>query len=54
MKRRTTTRSPRHRNLSLERLESRVVLDGNVRAFVSGGNLHLNGDSQGNEILIEQ
>src|SRR5436190_13177939 len=54
MKRRTTTRSPRHRNLSLERLESRVVLDGNVRAFVSGGNLHLNGDSRGNEILIEQ
>jgi hypothetical protein len=40
--------------LSLERLESRVVLDGNVRAFVSGGNLHLNGDSKGNEILIEQ
>src|SRR5262245_37662066 len=38
----------------LERLESREVLAGNVHAFVSGGNLHIDGDSQANEILIEQ
>jgi VCBS repeat-containing protein len=38
----------------MERLESRMVLDGNVRAFVSGGTLHIEGDSQANEITIEQ
>jgi len=48
-------RSRRHsRSLRLERLESRVVLDGNVHAFVSGGSLHLDGDSHNNEITIEQ
>ena len=30
------------------------VLDGNVRAFMSGGSLILQGDAQANEILIEQ
>ena len=44
----------RHRTLALEPLESRVVLDGNVRAFISGGNLRIIGDSAGNEIVIEQ
>src|SRR5262245_64453517 len=43
-----------NRKLGLERLESREVLAGNVHAFVSGGNLHIDGDSQANEILIEQ
>src|SRR5438093_9588622 len=47
------TRRP-NRRLGLELLESRRVLAGNVHAFVSGGNLHLDGDSQANEILIEQ
>src|SRR4029079_1822070 len=42
------------RKLGLERLESRRVLAGNVHAFVSGGSLHLDGDWQANEILIEQ
>jgi VCBS repeat-containing protein len=45
---------PRFRSLGLERLESRVVLDGGVRAFVSGGNLRIVGDVQANEIQIEQ
>src|SRR5262245_20006272 len=43
-----------NRKLGLERLESREVLAGNVHAFVSGGNLHIDGDSQANVILIEQ
>jgi len=43
-----------NRQLSLEQLESRRVLAGNIHAFVSGGSLHLDGDSQANEILIEQ
>jgi len=30
------------------------MLDGNVSAFVSGGSLHLKGDSAANEITIEQ
>src|SRR5262245_3066067 len=45
---------PRERRLGMERLESRVVLDGSVRATLSGGNLKITGDSAGNEILIEQ
>jgi VCBS repeat-containing protein len=44
----------RNRFLSLERLESRYVLDGNVHAFVRGGDLHITGDSAGNEITITQ
>src|SRR6478672_3540488 len=43
-----------NRRLGLELLESRRVLAGNVHAFVSGGNLHIEGDRQSNEILIEQ
>ena len=44
----------RNRSLCIEPLESRVVLDGNVRAFVSGGVLRLEGDFRHNEIIIEQ
>src|ERR1043165_5644908 len=44
----------RNRRLGMERLESRVVLDGNVHAFVSGGNLHITGDSSDNDIVITQ
>src|SRR2546423_969557 len=43
-----------NRRLGLELLETRRVLAGNVHAFVSSGNLHLEGDSQANAILIEQ
>src|SRR5262245_46018753 len=42
------------RPLKLEWLESRVVLDGNISAFMRGGSLHIVGDSKGNEITIEQ
>src|SRR5689334_10446014 len=61
MNRRSSSRSPRkkpsrlmQRRLGMERLESRVVLDGNVHAFVSGGNLHIAGDSAANDIVITQ
>jgi VCBS repeat-containing protein len=54
MKSRGAGRSVRQRKLVVEPLESRIVLDGNVRAFVSGGSLHLQGDFHDNEILIEQ
>src|SRR5262245_15863001 len=54
MKKRQSSRPARHRPLFVEPLESRVVLAGNVRAFVSGGTLFLQGDSRNNEILIEQ
>ena len=53
-----TARRPRSRRalrpLAMERLESRMVLDGNVRAFLSGGNLQVVGDSRDNEITITQ
>jgi len=42
------------RTLGLEPLESRVVLDGNVNAFLSGGTLHINSGSANNEITITQ
>src|SRR6478672_9935329 len=45
---------PGHRHLAMERLESRMVLDGNVRAFLSGGNLQVIGDSGDNQITITQ
>src|SRR4051812_38376182 len=48
-----TTRR-RNRFLRLEQLESRYCLDGNVHAFVRGGDLHITGDSAGNEITITQ
>ena len=54
MKNRAKKKPAGRRTLGLERLESRVVLDGGIRAFVSGGNLHIQGDSQDNQILIEQ
>src|SRR5829696_2571269 len=54
MKKRKPAHSPRHRSLFLEPLESRMVLDGSVRAFIAGGTLFLQGDGQDNEILIEQ
>jgi VCBS repeat-containing protein len=54
MKRRLPKQGTNFRRLGLERLESRVVLDGNVHAFVSGGNLHIDGDSQNNAITITQ
>jgi VCBS repeat-containing protein len=44
----------RKRQLGLERLESRIVLAGNVSATVRGGNLQVTGDTLGNEITIEQ
>src|SRR6478609_5229089 len=44
----------RKRQLGVERLESRIVLAGNVSATVRGGNLQLTGDTLGNEIAIEQ
>ncbi len=43
-----------HRQLGFEQLESRALLAGNVRAFVLGGNLIVNGDRQANEIVIVQ
>src|SRR5262245_44937051 len=54
MKTRAVSNRPRQRCLGLEQLESRVVLDGNVGAFVSGGNLHILGDSADNQIMISQ
>src|SRR5262245_5938215 len=54
MKTRAVSNRPRHRRLVLERLESRVVLDGNVNAFLSNGNLHIIGDWADNQILITQ
>src|SRR5437870_2402290 len=54
MKRRICVTRRDKGSLSLEQLESRVVLDGNVHAFVRGGSLHLDGDSRNNEITIEQ
>src|SRR5436190_8856761 len=42
----------RRRILFLERLESREVLTGNVTAAIRGGDLFVNGDSQGNDITI--
>jgi VCBS repeat-containing protein len=47
-------RKPGFRSLALEQLESRVVLTGNVQAFVTGGTLRVNGDSADNQILISQ
>ncbi len=44
----------RERFLKFEPLESRAMLAGNVQAFVSGGTLFLRGDSDDNEITIEQ
>jgi hypothetical protein len=54
MKVRSPKARPRHRILAVEPLESRVVLDGNVRAFFSGDNLRIVGDSRDNEIVIQQ
>src|SRR5262245_58265847 len=54
MKSRSSRRPVPERKLVVEPLESRIVLDGNVRAFVSGGSLHLQGDFHDNQILIEQ
>jgi VCBS repeat-containing protein len=54
MKSRRTINRCRHRSLMLEPLESRVVLDGNVHAFMRGGTLHVEGDSAANQITIEQ
>jgi VCBS repeat-containing protein len=45
---------PRTRSLVLERLETRVVLDGGIRAFVSAGTLRIQGDAQDNQIVVEQ
>lgn len=44
----------RHAQLGFEQLEDRVMLAGNVSAFISGGNLRINGDSLGNEVLVER
>ena len=41
-------------SLSLERLEPRLLLSGNVVAAVAGGNLVVTGDGAGNEITVEQ
>src|SRR5207237_7192420 len=46
--------SRRRRFLGMEQLEARLVLDGNVNAFISGGTLHIAGDSSGNAITVEQ
>lgn len=51
--------SPRRRNRSrfipvMEQLESRMVLAGNVSAFVAGNNLIVNGDNLGADITISQ
>src|SRR2546429_9852212 len=54
MRRHPHVRRSRSRRLMLERLESRTVLDGGIHAFVSGGTLHINGDSHNNQILIDQ
>lgn len=56
MKRRAANRthSRRSRNLRFEPLESRVVLDGGIRAILSGGALRIQGDGQDNQILVEQ
>lgn len=44
----------RRRGLTLERLEDRSLLAGNVLAEIRGGALIMRGDSQGNEVQIEQ
>src|SRR5439155_18107652 len=54
MKTRRAPATRHHRRLGLEQLESRVVLDGNVNAFVSGGTLHLNSGSADSQITITQ
>lgn len=54
MSKRRSSKPSRHRNLGLEPLESRVVLDGNVRAFLAGNVLRIEGDSRDNEIIIRQ
>jgi VCBS repeat-containing protein len=51
---RVRTHRLRERFLKFEPLESRAMLAGNITAFVSGGTLHLRGDSEDNEITIEQ
>ncbi len=52
--RRQTAKPQRNRGLQVEQLEPRIVLDGGVRAFVSGGTLFIQGDSAANEIVVEQ
>ena len=54
MKARARRVQSRQRTLGLEQLESRMVLDGNVQAFISGGSLDIRGDAADNQILIEQ
>lgn len=48
------TKGTQNRRLAVERLESRVVLDGGVRAFMSAGTLRIQGDGQDNQIIVEQ
>jgi hypothetical protein len=47
-------RTLRQRPLTLECLERRAMLAGNVNVFVSGGNLFIRGDNAGNGVLVEQ
>src|SRR5688500_15224776 len=39
---------------SIETLESRVFLSGNVLASVAGGNLRIRGDAEANAIVVDQ
>jgi VCBS repeat-containing protein len=54
MKKKPNRAAARRRFLGMEALESRSMLTGNVNAFLSGGTLHINGDSDANEIIVEQ
>lgn len=47
-------RDRRFSRLSFERLERREVFSGNVSAFVSGGDLVINGDDLPNRIVVSQ
>src|SRR4051812_2408864 len=52
MKKRQPVTGRNSRRLSVEQLESRIVLTGNVQASVKGGSLNIRGDSADNEITI--
>lgn len=45
---------PRPARLAFERLEDRALLAGNIAARISGGTLHLTGDAQSNQVLVER
>jgi hypothetical protein len=50
----TPRRNARSRNLSLESLEKRQVMAGNVAAFAMDGNLHVDGDHRDNQVVVTE